>query len=634
MARVYNKINLPTNTTDIQMFVKYLRAIDEKGIVAKNDEQALFADVKISGSRKDVSEPKRDTHTKQTLSLFGLIDILDDGAFSVSDLGKELIAYYNAPNNHSEEKRVALMLKVFMRWVVNDDQFNRYMHPGYLIVKLLCDEDLNYYFTNHEFANFVMNEKYISDSQYDEIKTDILAFRAGTGISEFVAQSKAGTFLSTLVGNWNIFKSDEVAPTAAQMRLADRYFSQYLTSSDDITEDTEDIENSEVEISLPNTTELTASQRNAYSAYHTIKKYSLIGIASYISHLYLYLQEGTEIVDYKSFFTNNFQEWEYKKEGSQHIQRIYYGAPGTGKSYKIKNEIIPSGCPSYRVTFYSDYYYSDFVGGLRPAKGENGVEYRFEPGPFAKALLDSFSKPTYLIIEEINRGNAAAIFGDIFQLLDRKGSRSDYSITNHDLYQYLVENGVKVLLEKDKVYLPENLNIICTMNTADQNVFVLDTAFKRRFKMEYVPINFNSYYKDGVLQESCKGYVENCKIFNDVSYEQDLKVIMSPELFRKVEKVISNPSRNWPTFAAYVNAKIDAINSIEQKISEDKKLGPFFVDPDELEDRKLFADKVLYYLKQDVFKYEDNILDESYEDLYDNVVNKGADIFGIFDPIV
>ena len=175
------------------------------------------------------------------------------------------------------------------------------------------------------------------------------------------------------------------------------------------------------------------------------------------------------------------------------------------------------------------------------------------------------------------------------------------------------------------------------MNTADQNVFVLDTAFKRRFKMEYVPINFNAYFvnnkqEDGV-QATCMGYINSIEIFNGDSYEGDLKVVMTPEIYNEVAKTITIPQRDWRTFASFVNARIDAINKVEQKISEDKKLGPFFVDADELKDRKAFADKVLYYLKQDVFKYEDSILEDSYEVLYDRFVNKNEDIFMMISPV-
>ena len=154
--------------------------------------------------------------------------------------------------------------------------------------------------------------------------------------------------------------------------------------------------------------------------------------------------------------------------------------------------------------------------------------------------------------------------------------------------------------------------------------------------MEYVPIDFSSYYTDHTeengVKDECKGYLDNTSIFVDASYSDNLKEIMGGEVYERVSKVISSPSRNWPTFAAFVNAKIDVINAVEQKISEDKKLGPFFVDVDELIDKKAFADKVIYYLKQDVFKYEDNILDESYEIHYDDFVNNGKDIFLLFEP--
>lgn len=341
-----------------------------------------------------------------------------------------------------------------------------------------------------------------------------------------------------------------------------------------------------------------------------------------------------------SQYVDFLKMWEYRSStksfGGIPLQKVFYGAPGTGKSYKIKHEILPPGTEPFLVTFYSDYYYSDFVGGLRPKKGDNGIEYIFEPGPLAKALKDSFKNgPTYLIIEEINRGNAAAIFGDIFQLLDRKGGQSEYAITNHELYEYLVKEGVQGL-EEDKVYLPSTLNILCTMNTADQNVFVLDTAFKRRFKMEYVPINFKAYYEtaeDGSekVKDKCRGYLENVSIFEGQKFEKDLKIVMTDDIYKKVAKTIKEPKRDWPTFASYVNAKIDTINALEQKISEDKKLGPFFVDTDELLDIKAFVDKVIYYLKQDVFKYEDNILMDSYEALYDRFVNNKEDVFELFD---
>ena len=289
MSRLHNKINLPTNTTDIKMFASYLKAIDEKGTVMQNDEQTLFADVKKTYSRKDVKAPKRDTHTKQTLNQFGLIDIHDDGSFSVSPLGKEVQKFFDSPESHTEEQRTALMLKVFLRWEIDDPQFNRHLHPGYLIVKLLCDSELEYYITNHELADFVMCEQFISDDQFEEIKRKILDFRGGGGISKVIAQSKAGIFLASLVNNWKILTSSVVDLNADQKKLADQYFKQYLKTDDNPEEDElneeELSEEENKDLGEPGTT-LTDSQTNAFSAFHTLKKYCFTGIASYISHLF------------------------------------------------------------------------------------------------------------------------------------------------------------------------------------------------------------------------------------------------------------------------------------------------------------------------------------------------------------
>lgn len=306
-------------------------------------------------------------------------------------------------------------------------------------------------------------------------------------------------------------------------------------------------------------------------------------------------------------------------------QTIYFGAPGTGKSYKIENEIL-NGVPDtskIRVTFYPDYYYSDFIGGLRPKKQGEDITYEFTAGPFAEALLKSFTEPTYLIIEEINRGNPAAIFGDIFQLLDRRDDgRSRYETTNEELYNYLVRENPDLTSElpEKKVFLPASLHILCTMNTADQNVFVLDTAFKRRFSMEYIPIDMDVFSRDPKLAP-----------YKDESYpafkgSEDLATLLG-----ETGSSIAEPKRNWPTFATFVNAKIDEINSSETKISEDKKLGPFFADVADFNDRKKFADKVLFYLKQDVFRYEDTILTDSYEKIYYDFVKGNKDAFSIFE---
>lgn len=307
-------------------------------------------------------------------------------------------------------------------------------------------------------------------------------------------------------------------------------------------------------------------------------------------------------------------------------QIIYYGAPGTGKSFLVDEKLKKAGVPEdqvSRVIFYPDYSYTDFVGGLGPKQNGNTPIYDFIEGPFTallKKALDNPNLPYYMVIEEINRGNPAAIFGDLFQLLDRDSNGvSTYSITNKEVCAFL--NKGKMHFPNDRFRLPENLNIICTMNTADQNVFVLDTALKRRFAMEYVPIDFTKLDQNN---PNMLEYWDNT-IF-DKANSPLIGVFANTTLSAYVGSH-TYLDRNWPSFAELVNEMINISNREGNSISEDKKLGPFFVSKEEIKDRKKFADKVLYYLKQDVFKYTEGILKLSYQELYDSFVNKGEDIF-------
>jgi len=257
---------------------------------------------------------------------------------------------------------------------------------------------------------------------------------------------------------------------------------------------------------------------------------------------------------------------------------IFYGVPGSGKSYSISgriNEIVGSG-DAYdkleargnisRVVFHPDYTYTDFTGQILPTTDDKGqVKYVFKAGPFTNILIQAEARPKepfFLIIEEINRGNAAAIFGDIFQSLDRDGSgESEYPITNPEI-------ALKVRGDKDaQIVVPKNLWLFATMNTSDQNVFTLDTAFQRRWDMELVP-----------------------NVFSDDSHNF----------------IIEGTGITWKTFAQAVNAILAGQDGVMS--SEDKSLGAWFIRPD-LEDedavsRKRFANKVLKYLWDDAFKFD------------------------------
>ncbi len=194
-------------------------------------------------------------------------------------------------------------------------------------------------------------------------------------------------------------------------------------------------------------------------------------------------------------------------------QKIFFGAPGTGKSHKV-NLITPKdNTITFRTTFHPDYDYAQFVGSYKPKKEGSSISYSFVPQVFAKAYVAAWrehliaeksedAKSVYLVIEEINRGNCAQIFGDLFQLLDRdENGYSSYEIeADVDFAEWIEmqldssaapQNDIPDEIRSGrKLRFPPNFNILATMNTSDQSLFPMDSAFKRRFDWEYVPIKY------------------------------------------------------------------------------------------------------------------------------------------------
>ena len=321
------------------------------------------------------------------------------------------------------------------------------------------------------------------------------------------------------------------------------------------------------------------------------------------------------------------------------IQRIYYGAPGSGKSYtvsKLIEKVYPNpvdfDAHCRRLIFHPAYTYDDFVGSIKPVSNpDRPVEYMFVPGPLSVLLKEAFCNPTetyYLVIEEINRGNAPAIIGDLFQLLDRQPSgKSRYSVQNSEIYNYMAKDpGLKNIFADGKIWFPANFNIIATMNTADENIFVLDSAFKRRFNLEYVRIDFDT------LPE---GWRKNYDTF--AGNRPLTSLFPGTPLAEYVAELYyeGKLARDWPTFGRLVNKLIDfmnmdartAENPVLVRIAENKKLGPFFVTEADLVDRDAFVNKVIFYLKQDVFPYSDRYFTDSYEEIYKKYIETDADVF-------
>lgn len=300
-------------------------------------------------------------------------------------------------------------------------------------------------------------------------------------------------------------------------------------------------------------------------------------------------------------------------------QTIYYGVPGSGKSHKIDE--ITKSLPeeqTIRVVFHPEYTNADFVGQILPHV-ENTVDYRFKAGPFSRILKKAYENPTkpyFLVIEEINRGNAAAIFGDFFQLLDRDSDGwSSYSVENLDINAFIRSNdstytdkysdipttkeiGNTTWTENTGIRLPPNLSLLATMNTSDQNVFTLDNAFQRRWDMELVP--------------------------NSCSDPTQMQAKISVK-----EKTIT-----WESFQSKINEVIaEKGNESGFSSMEDKRLGCWFIKNDEKGiDPEKFANKVLKYLWDDAFKFNRSeiFIDEvkNFEELKNLFIgDKGFEIF-------
>lgn len=274
-------------------------------------------------------------------------------------------------------------------------------------------------------------------------------------------------------------------------------------------------------------------------------------------------------------------------------QKIFFGAPGTGKSFKV-NEAVQNQ-QVFRTTFHPDYDYAQFVGAYKPKRESDGITYSFVPQVFAKAYAAAWKQyfaagnastannQVYLVIEEINRGNCAQIFGDIFQLLDRDADGfSQYSIdADCDFATWLKEDSIlktvwseyETKVGDGKLKLPPNLNILATMNTSDQSLFPMDSAFKRRFDWEYVPIK---YAKDSDCGDDWEADKFQVVVDKDFAF-------------------------NWLHFLKKVNADIYKVTQ-----SEDKQMGEFFIKPKNKDYITLdeFRSKVLFYLWDSVYKDE------------------------------
>lgn len=306
---------------------------------------------------------------------------------------------------------------------------------------------------------------------------------------------------------------------------------------------------------------------------------------------------------------------------------ILYGVPGSGKSWIIEHEYCKPGTIVERLVFHPDYTYSDFIGQILPTVAEDGqVSYKFTPGPFTKILREAYQNPRkeyVLIIEEINRGNAPAIFGEVFQLLDRKVEISDndddrypigtsmYGITNENIAEEVYGKDNKT----EKIRIPSNLSIIGTMNTSDQNVFTLDTAFQRRWDMRLIENDFanvDSKLADAEILDTTVTWSNFCIEINKIVVGNSARMT-SVEDKRLGAYFIHVSDLKYDDEMGDLN-DYDSLRKKENKggLTNDEKSEIDSIRKAMRQNRK-FPEKVLKYLWDDAFKFNREVIFETFE---------------------
>lgn len=297
--------------------------------------------------------------------------------------------------------------------------------------------------------------------------------------------------------------------------------------------------------------------------------------------------------------------------------RIFFGAPGTGKSYRLnhdKDQLVGTKEQYERVTFYPDYSYANFVGTYKPVMHNDEISYEYVPGPFLriytkaiKNIKTSNPLPYLLIIEEINRANVSGVFGDVFQLLDRNENNvSEYAIApSEDIKKYLVNELGGTTVDYDEIRIPSNMFIWGTMNNADQGVFPMDTAFKRRWNFEYFGVDDSESKIAGLKVKLGQGDFERLVEWN------------------KLRKAINDE------LAFY-------------KLNEDKMLGPFFLSLKNLnvnqtnqiigseEFINVFKSKIIMYLFEDAARQKRSMLFDTENSSRYSAICKEFDEKGVF----
>lgn len=558
----------------------------------------------------------------------------DGNVYKVTENGQYLIDNYNNISSNNTVK-AEFFFSVLNRIeypnsaVETSDVYK--VRPFNIIFKLLCDNRLNKYLTIEEMENLLSSCHL--DSEYNKLVDTIIKYRRHelTEIDwEKIAQ------ISTVVAGWcnqfNVLKkegekimiSEELIgllpilsePKNISVNPYSEDFCRYVIKKYLI----EGLSMSTIE-----NTYFQSEERKGFLSKDVLDYYCINNEKNKAIYIDKNIEKICELLKIQSdnrykviasilcdeeYIGEVINPTDFAERVTGAYNMIYYGTPGCGKSFKVNKDFNETDYSLYRTTFHPEYSNSDFVGQIIPKTENNEIKYEFQKGPFTSALCDAIKNPTKkicLIIEEINRGNASAIFGDIFQLLDRESNgASVYNINNEPVKNYLLKNDIDI----DRIYIPSNMWIVATMNTSDQNVFTLDTAFKRRWRMHRIINEFDK----------------------NEEYDKKLSSMYIP-----------GSSYTWEQFVTTINKEIMRKNPTGLN-SEDKQLGVYFVTENELSSIPIsndkngidkFIEKVLLYIWEDVAKldpslwFDDKI--SSFDDLvksyYDNKLHIFKDVF-------
>lgn len=345
------------------------------------------------------------------------------------------------------------------------------------------------------------------------------------------------------------------------------------------------------------------------------------------------------------------------------VNTLLYGVPGSGKSWTIEHEYCHKGAKVERLVFHPDYTNADFIGQILPVVDpvDKQVTYEFTAGPFTTIIRDAYTHPRteyILIIEELNRGNAPAIFGEVFQLLDRlvdaktvdgviyPAGTSEYGVTHKNMAEFIYGDS------GHKVRIPSNLSILATMNTSDQNVFTLDTAFQRRWKMRLIENVFDNVrpsLADCQILDTGVTWRRFCEVINEQIVGNKAKMSSSEDkrlgVYFVHERDLRHDDADTPVNHDSIRAELNELLKAERDktLTEDQNNRLTAIRAALMQNR-IFPEKVIKYLWDDAFKFNPeaifNTKDNKKLDSLEAVIrmfvydNRGKDRFNIFNSTI